>query len=432
MKTSGVRTRLVLAIFLLFSASILLAAQTAAPKRIKAIRIVGNKRTQDIILQRELSSLIGQPFLKDYADFTVNRLDRLRIFSGIKVTPVEEEDGIVLVVEVKETFPIIPSFSLSFSDENGVLIGAGFSALNLKGKALFLSSRVVFGGATNVEFRLVNPWISGDKFAYSLDFYYRERRNEAFDFNETAYEIYTTFLRRYRDRWNYGARISLQYIRSDVPGKTVSADNADYAPGLSAFLGYDSRDSWTNPHSGWWSEFEIQKVGVFFGDCRFWRVNLDARRYQPVAPHHTLALFSLLTLTSGAVGRDVAAWQQFSVGGANSLRGWELGERAGKNQFLNTLEYRYNFFEPRPLRVLGISFFMGAQLAAFADLGYVWTEAPEFRPGNFLGGVGVGLRLIIPYIGLSRLDLAWGQPGVGIRFCIGSYEKPVRQRERVR
>jgi hemolysin activation/secretion protein len=120
------------------------------------------------------------------------------------------------------------------------------------------------------------------------------------------------------------------------------------------------------------------------------------------------------------------------VGGSNSLRGWELGVRSGKNQFLNTVEYRYNFFEPRSLRILGLSFYLGAQLAAFADLGYVWNSAPEFMPGKFLGGAGFGLRLIIPYVGLSRLDLAWGQPGLGVRFCLGSYEKPVRQRERVR
>jgi hemolysin activation/secretion protein len=145
-----------------------------------------------------------------------------------------------------------------------------------------------------------------------------------------------------------------------------------------------------------------------------------------------LALFSLLTLTTGTLGQDVAVWQQFSVGGANSIRGWELGERSGKNQFLNTLEYRYNFLQPRPFRVLGISLYLGAQLAAFADLGYVWNEASEFQPGKFLGGAGFGLRLIVPYVGLTRLDLAWGQPGMSVRLCVGSYEKPVRQRERVR
>jgi hemolysin activation/secretion protein len=99
---------------------------------------------------------------------------------------------------------------------------------------------------------------------------------------------------------------------------------------------------------------------------------------------------------------------------------------------LNTIEYRYNFLEPRTFKIFGLSFYMGAQVAAFADLGCVWNNRQEFRPGSFLGGAGVGLRLIVPYIGLTRFDLAWGQPGMSVRLCLGSYEKPVRQRERVR
>jgi outer membrane protein assembly factor BamA len=419
-------------ILLSFSVLPPILAQPVPEKKVIAIRVVGNKRTDASVFQRELSPIVGQLFIEDYRNFAVSRLDRLGIFSSIKVTPVEEEDGIVLEVEVKETLSIMPSVSLSISDENGIQFGGGLKALNLKGKAIFLSGRAMFGGATNAEFRLVNPWINGDKLAYSLDFYYRDRRNEVFGFNENAFEFYTTLLRQHDLHLTYGGRINLQSIRSDVPGKTISSSNSDIAPSISGFLGYDSRDSWSNPRSGWWNEIEIQRVGLLFGDTRFWRANLDARRFLPAGPHQALALFSLLTLTSGTVGRDIAPWQQFSVGGSNSIRGWELGERVGKNQFLNTIEYRYNFIEPRTFKIFGLSFYMGAQVAAFADLGCVWNDRQEFRPGNYLGGTGVGLRLIIPYVGLTRFDLAWGQPGMSVRLCLGSYEKPVRQRERVR
>jgi len=422
----------VFSILLVFSLHTPLLSQTAAQKKVIAIRVVGNKRTDESIFQRELSPIIGKIFIEDYRNFALGRLDRLGIFSSIKVTPVEEKDGIVLEIEVKETLSIVPSLSLSISDENGIQFGGGLKALNLKGKAIFLSGRAMFGGATNAEFKLVNPWINGDKLAYSLDFYYRNRRNEVFGFNENAFELYTTLLRQHDLHLNYGGRINLQYIRSDVPGKTISSNNSDIAPSISGFLGYDSRDSWSNPRSGWWNEIEIQRVGLLSGDTRFWRANLDARRFQPAGPHQALALFSLFTLTSGTVGRDIAPWQQFSVGGSNSIRGWALGERVGKNQFLNTIEYRYNFLEPRTFKIFGVSFYMGAQVAAFADLGCVWNNRQELRPGNFFGGAGVGLRLIIPYVGLTRFDLAWGQPGLGVRLCLGSYEKPVRQRERVR
>ncbi len=428
----SVLMRLIIAAILAVMPHDLLSAQDTAQKKIIAIRVIGNKRTDESVFQRELSTVIGELFVEDYRNFAVSRLDRLGIFSSIKITPVEEKDGIVLEVEVKETLSIMPSLSLSISDENGIQFGGGLKVLNLKGEAIFVSGKAMIGGATNAEFRLVNPWINGDKLAYSLDFYYRNRRNEVFGFGEKAFELFTTFLRQRNQRFNYGARVNLQYLKSDVPGKTISADNGDLVPSVSAFLAYDSRDLWSNPRSGWWNEIELQRAGILFGDSRFWRINLDARRFQPAGPHQTLALFSLLTLTTGTVDRDVAIWQQFGVGGSNSIRGWELGIKTGKNQFLNTIEYRYNFLEPRTFKIFGFSFYMGAQVAAFADLGCVWSNQQEFSPGSFLGGAGVGLRLIVPYIGLTRFDLAWGQPGMSVRFCLGSYEKPVRQRERVR
>jgi outer membrane protein assembly factor BamA len=238
-----------------------LSAQDPVQKKVKAIRVVGNQRTDESVFERELSPVIGELFVEDYRSYAVGRLDRLGIFSSIKITPIEEEDGIVLLVDVKETLPIMPSVSLSISDENGFQYGGGLKVLNLKGEAIFLSGKAMFGGATNFEFKLVNPWINGDKLSYSLDFYYRDRQNEVFGFNENAFEVYTTFLRQHNLRLNYGGRINLQYLKSDVPGKTISADNSDLAPSISGFLGYDSRDSWSNPRSGWWNEIEIQSVG---------------------------------------------------------------------------------------------------------------------------------------------------------------------------
>ncbi len=408
------------------------AAQNPPTKKIKAIEIIGNQRTQAKILRQELSPLVDQPFGINYLDLAYNRLDRLGIFSGITITPVEESDGIILRIEVKETFPIMPAVSLSFSDENGFQFGAGVNALNLKGQAITMKTMAKFGGATDVEFRLANPWITGDKLAYRLDFFYRRRQNNVFDFNERSFEAFTTFSRQRGYSVSYGGRFNFQYLKSDVAGKTLSRDNDDIVPSLAAFFIYDTRDAWSNPHTGWWNEIEVLRSGFMAGDSNFWRVNFDLRRYQPLADHQTLALFSLLTLTTGKVGRDIAVWQQLNVGGSNSLRGWDLGEKVGKNQFLNTIEYRYNVLEPRTFKIFGFSFYLGAQLAAFADFGHVWSERDDFRLGKFLGGAGVGLRLIVPYVGLTRLDLAWGQPGMSARLCFGTYEKPVRQRERVR
>ena len=155
------------------------------------------------------------------------------------------------------------------------------------------------------------------------------------------------------------------------------------------------------------------------------------RRYLILGDRQTLALFSLLTFTSGKVGKDIAPWQVFGVGGTNSMRGWEIGARKGKNEFLNTLEYRQTLMNPRAYEILGYAVHLGIQIAPYVDFGSAWTSKRDFQ-SNFIAGFGLGLRLLVPFSGIIRLDLGFGQKGAGIMIHLGSSEKAAMQRNRIR
>ena len=105
--------------------------------------------------------------------------------------------------------------------------------------------------------------------------------------------------------------------------------------------------------------------------------------------------------------------------------------RRGKNQFINTLEYRYVLVPTRVFRVFGINLHVGLGAAVFGDLGAVWNEPGEMLD-RFIGGGGIGLRLVVPYVNLVRLDLSIGQPDGAALFQLGVNEKFVAQRNRVR
>jgi outer membrane protein assembly factor BamA len=122
----------------------------------------------------------------------------------------------------------------------------------------------------------------------------------------------------------------------------------------------------------------------------------------------------------------------FSLGGTNSIRGWNKGVEQGKNQFINTVEYRFTFWGPKSWSIRGVNAYLGLQLAFFGDLGLAWNRSGEFRADNFIGGCGFGLRLLIPFLDVVRVDFAWGQEGTGLHRHIGLGEKPVEQRKRVR
>lgn len=403
-------------------------------KTVKEIRITGLKRTKRYVVTRELASEAGKPYLKKNAEEDPIRLERLDLFSDIKIHPVEEEDGIILKVDLIETFPWLPTVSFQINDENGISAGCGFKALNLLGRDISFSSRVLFGGATTVEVVLDNPWFAGNHLSYRTEYYHRERDNELDDFYEKADELYLTLGSYVREKVRVGARFSYISLRSDSSGRTLSPDNHDRVARFGLYLGYDSRDSWTNTHTGWWNELEIcREVKFLNSNSDYYELILDIRRFVPLAHRHTLALFSLTTLSTGTVGEDIAPWQDYHIGGTNSVRGWELGSRFGKNQFINTLEYRVTLMQPRLIILpFKINYNGGLQVALFGDLGVAWDENEQFKADNFIDGYGLGIRILLPIIGVARCDFGFGQAGESIMLHLGSYEKPVMQRRRVR
>jgi outer membrane protein assembly factor BamA len=174
---------------------------------------------------------------------------------------------------------------------------------------------------------------------------------------------------------------------------------------------------------------------LFNSYSNFYQMDLDVERYQPLpwGERHVLALFSYTSLRTGTVGENVAPWQVFGIGGTNTVRGWEFAARTGKNQFINTVEYRYTLFKIQPVRLpLNINWRIGLGLALFADLGIGWDTVSQFRSDNFIGGVGAGIRILMPVLGMIRLDVGLGQPGKGIVLHIGTLEKPEMTRKRVR
>jgi len=136
-------------------------------------------------------------------------------------------------------------------------------------------------------------------------------------------------------------------------------------------------------------------------------------------------------MTTGTVGTNIADWQQFGIGGVNTIRGCDLGAEIGKNQFVNTLEFRYALLPRQGVRLFGVNLPIGVQGTVFGDFGSAWSEDAEFKD-SFILGYGVGLRFILPYIDAARIEFAAGQEGEGIKVLLATGEKADRARWRIR
>lgn len=283
---------------------------------IKEIRIVGAQRTQEYILLRELQSRVGDPFRPELLQVEHDRLERLDIFAEIEVSVLEEGDGVVLRIKVRETFPWLPSISVTITDENGVSAGPTIKNNNFLGRNILVGGRLQFGGTKNLEALISNPWFAGNHLSYRVQLVHRERDNSNVGFFETANEIDLRLQTWLGQDGRAGGRLTFRDIGSDVDGVTLDPDNRDQVFELAAFLVIDNRDLVSDTNNGWWSELEVRRSGApSVGDSGHWQVTLDGRRYFSLADRHTLALFSMARLRSGEIGEAVAPWQLFFIGG---------------------------------------------------------------------------------------------------------------------
>lgn len=422
------------------------ATQDALP--VKSITIAGNERTQEAIIRRELTTIVGEPFDPDTLRQDIELLDRLDVFATIDITHRSESDGVVVEIVVTESHPFVPSVSVQITDENGVSAGGGVKFNNLGGRGVKGGFRALFGGATTLEAQLNNPWVAGNHLSYDVHYWHLERDNGLLDFFEKSNELQLETMAWLGTDGRIGGRFSVIDLRAEQKaesttsnfmasdGITVSDDGQDFVLEPAVFVGLDSRDLVSNTRDGWHNEIEIRNSGGIKGskELGHWQLTLDLRRYVPAGRRHAFVFMSLARLRSGSIGTEIAPWQAYYTGGTNSVRGWDLGQLGpGRNEWLNTFEYRFTILEPQGWILPWIKWRYrgGLHVAAFADLGSNWNEGRELSLDRSIAGAGIGLRLMVPFVGIVRFDAAMGQDGK-VRFHIGSFEKPVMSRRRVR
>lgn len=401
-------------------------------KPVSRIQYTGNRVTRDFVLTRELETKVGEPLRLETVRADLVRLENLGVFAETNVRLAAEGEGVSVGLEFREMPPIILYPSFSYTEENGFSYGPAVSTLNLAGRAIRLSAKVFFGGASQRFARLTWPWIGGNHVSLDFNGGRLERDDTLNGFREKSWE-FTPWLGTWLGRYGrLRGTVSSFRMNSDVSGKTLDPDNQDRFIRIAGALGWDTRDTWRDPRHGWLNEIEIWRTT---GDGDFWTANFDVRRYQPTGRRQHVLLAGLLTLQSGTVGQDVPGYFTYYLGGANSIRGYNVEALGpvvnGKNQLLSTAEYNFRLLDIERRDFWRWSFSLGLQLAVFGDLGLAWSDSDEFAWRRFRGGVGAGVRILVPGAEQVRLDVGWSADG-GLHFHFASGTKPSGQRRRPR
>ncbi len=405
---------------------------------VRSTDLEGNVVTRESVIRREIHTKVGDPLELDTLREDYLRLENLQVFSAVRVEaePVDAE-GVKLRFVFKESPSWLPTVAYTYTEEDGFSVGPGVASLNLTGRAIKLTGRALFGGTTQywADFRW--PWMYGANHN-SIRFFVarREREDDLRGFREDSDELTADTGRWFGDHGRAKVTFSYFRMRSDVAGITLTPDNDDTLLRAGLTLGWDTRDSWRNPRHGWQNELEVFRTGGFLGgDGDFWSTTLDLRRFFPTAPRQKLLLAGLVSLQSGTYGTELPVYLDYRMGGANTIRGYDvddLGRKVfGKNQMIGTAEYSWSLISLRRYDLWFLSFRLGLDFTVFGDAGVAWSEPEELSMKRTRGGLGAGLRVLVPGSEVTRLDVGWSPEG-GFQLHFGPWTKPAASRFRLR
>lgn len=413
----------------------------------------GNKKTKDYVILREFNQKKGQPFNKFLVRRSVEKVYNLGYFDDVNVRLLEGStpDQVVIEIDVLEHKTGTITLGAGYSDSDGFVGIIKVGEDNLRGTGDKVKVHWEFGGTAgykNYSVSYLRPWI--DDKGTSLGVTIFDREDTYTDYNSDGDEIsqyvktqkglnvslgrqtgeytrdYLTLESR-KDGWKFDEdeNSGYNYAENAGPGYDPEKygdyqwDNGKYnfkdANYIENNFGrtnsvtwqkvYDSRDNIYDPKRGKRFSTSIQWAGHGLGgDFDFYKFTGEYRSYKRVFSDHVIAFRARVGWAQG----DVPYSMLYTLGGADTLRGFEDDQFRGKKMYNATLEYRVPIFN----KVTGV---------VFTDMGDAW-DAPNVTwyedDKSFNISVGAGVRISTP-IGPIRLDYGVSKDDSKFHFSFG-------------
>ena len=409
----------------------------------------GNKKTRDKVITREFVQKKGKPFNKFLVRRSVERVYNLGFFDDVNVRMLpgdQDPNNVIIEIDVLEHKTGTITLGAGYSKSDGLMGIIEFGEDNFRGTGDKFKVHWEIGGKKkykNYQISYLKPWI--DHRGTSLGFSFFNREDEYTDYDSDGSEVaeynkkskgfnisfgrqtgeytrdYLTLESRsdkYKwdnddssgfrydagtgagpnNRWNNG---SYDFAGMDYVGKNFGRINS-----ISWQKVYDSRDNIYEPTRGRRISYTAQWAGHGLGgDFDFYKFTAEMRAYKKVGSKNVLAFRA----RGGFIQGDAPYSQLFTLGGADTLRGYEDDQFRGKNMYNATLEFRF----PIVKKVSGV---------LFTDIGDAW-DAPNVpwykNTKSFNYGVGAGVRITTP-IGPVKLDYGIGKDKKKFHFSFGT------------
>lgn len=396
------------------------------------INIIGNVKTRDKVIRRELKFAEGDRFSASRISESKKKLRNTTYFKEVdmKIQKTEKPDRVNVDVIVEERPTGTLSIGVGYSTAERFILSGSVSQDNLfgTGRKLYLDASI---GSVSTDFRLsaLDPYFLDYKLSTGISLSNYRRIMDTYNYRITGGGLsigrpvtdYVTFGTRYRyernDVYNVEETAS-KYIKEQKGKRTVS--------GLAFSLSRNTVDDVLNPTQGDFGDISLENAGgILGGNVYFLKATAYYGRYIK-APFWDSTFMVKGTL--GSIwpygGKKLPVYEKFFVGGIGSVRGFRYGEAGpkdeegevigGKKEVIFNAEWIFPIFKPAGLK--GVVFF---------DCGHAFDETKGFFK-DYRFGTGFGVRWLSP-LGPIRLELGFnlsprkGEKRSVFDFMIGTF-----------
>ncbi|MFA0750910.1 MAG: hypothetical protein SLRJCFUN_001313 [Candidatus Fervidibacter sp.] len=397
-------------------------------------------KTKEKTVWREINLRPGQLFTRRTIEEDRRRLFLLDIFEEVNVDIKPAEDpqtgnpGVEVTYRLKEKRTGLANAGLGYSSRNEIVGFVAVQDTNFRGTAQQLRLMVEFFDRKGFDFYYYRPWVDNKRTGIAINLFdrsfFREPTtavaltgggtlDENVLFSEERRGLRLSARRPKGDYFWQEVKMRLERVRFAqhqlVNGQIVQGPTSDqgWVSGIAYSRLWDTRDFPFDPSTGTYFEGELELAPKLLGGSRtFAKLTLDWRRYVPKGKTTVLATRLLLGTTVGAT----PVFENFFVGGAETLRGYTIDRFVGRHMVVFNAELRRRFRK----ELQGVLFLDIGD--AFGGPNSLDLRAPvpvRRSTPRLKVGYGFGVRFITPF-GPLRFDFGFGEEGSRTHFSVGA------------
>ena len=409
---------------------------------VRRIIMVGNLRTSDLVLRREMRQLEGGWYSAKKIQRSRIRLQRLGFFTGVEVgtkpvAGVNDQVDVVFTVKEKPSGNFLAS--VGYSQTGGVLFNTSVRQDNFLGTGRRVGVAVTNSDiTTGYSLSYTNPYYT--QHGVSRGFVLKTEETDASEANLSNYKTDENEF-----SINYGIpinefdriRFGIGYKETSIVATGTSAlEVTDFIAfngeknetvELTASFSHDTRNKAVFANKGVLHRISAQ-VALPSGDLQYFKVRYQHQRFIPISRKLTLFVKGEVAYGDGYDKTGALPfYENYFIGGVKSVRGFDdnsLGPRDSNNNPIGgayRVQTSLELIFPPPFATKSKAF----RLSAFIDAGNVYKDIDSFDEKTLRVSGGLSVIWISP-IGPIRLSFATpikeleGDETQVVQFSLGS------------